>query len=535
LKILNKRFRKKSLYIIYLKSFLLFSAVVFVILLFLYELISYKNEQMWNPTLTNLLEYSTELSRDEFSNIPIHKFQSGSFMVLNENYNVLYRNNRLIEESITEEELNCIAEYDSNNYFTVSRFSNTTEERYLVAEKSYSEDSMEIIKRFCILDKDYHILSGSLFQNQKSLTEKEFNYLLGNYSGKYSISKYSYTNEAGKPRVLVFFSPIMSIETYRKTIDSIYNIWWLFIPLYILLLIVAVILISKRTRQFLIPLNNAILGFTHGKKVSVADYKGPYEFLEIARNFNTLVEQLTESKEERKRMDDEKKRMLTDISHDLRTPITVIQGYSKAICDGLVAEKDKDKYIETIYRKASALTELTETFFEYSKLEHPIFEIEPEITNICEFCQEYLAEKYQEIDHAGIHLAVNLPESAILCMIDKKIFRRVLENLLCNTLKYNPAGTTFYFSMTAKQKQVCITVGDDGVGIPAAISQTVFEPFVVGDSARGGTNQGTGLGMAIVKKIVTAHNGTIRLVLPPHAHYSTEFEINLPIKTADRI
>jgi len=531
LKIFRKKFVKKSLNTIYLKSFIVFSAFVLLIIIILSGVFLYKITKTWNASLSNLTEYIDELKNDDFANIPSRKFSNCSFMILDENYEVIYKNNDLVDESINKKELNFISEYESNLYFTVSNYTEDGEERYLVAETSMNEDLVQTVKRYSILDKDYNVLSGTLFQNQKSLTQKEFNFLLGNYLGKYYITKYTYNTYDGWPRFIVFFSPVYDSSQYDKKIIDAFAIWWLFIPLYIILLVVAVVLISNQTKRFSKTLNSAILGFSHGKRINVTEYKGPCEFVEIANNFDMLVGQLTESKEQQKRSDGEKQRILTDLSHDLKTPITVIQGYSKAICDGLIEEKDKDKYIETIYKKATALTELTESFFEYSIMEHPSFVIEPEVCDLCEFCQEYLAEKYQEIEHEGFILSLNLPEQPIYCILDKKKFRRVLENLINNSLKYNKAGTTVFFSITQENEKIYIVIGDNGIGIPEAIIDTIFDPFVIGDPARG-TNKGTGLGMAIVKKIVVAHYGTIKLVVPPKEGYSTQFEIIL-IMTSD--
>ena len=89
------------------------------------------------------------------------------------------------------------------------------------------------------------------------------------------------------------------------------------------------------------------------------------------------------------------------------------------------------------------------------------------------------------------------------------------------------SGTTLFFTLREQEGSVCLTVADNGTGIPAAIRETLFDPFVIGNQART-TGSGTGLGMAIVKRVVDLHHGTIRLVYPPQEGYKTEFEIILP-------
>ena len=101
------------------------------------------------------------------------------------------------------------------------------------------------------------------------------------------------------------------------------------------------------------------------------------------------------------------------------------------------------------------------------------------------------------------------------------------KRLTGNALKYDPSGTTLFFTLREQEGSVCLTVADNGTGIPAAIRETLFDPFVIGNQART-TGSGTGLGMAIVKRVVDLHHGTIRLVYPPQEGYKTEFEIILP-------
>ncbi|HIX89540.1 MAG TPA: ATP-binding protein, partial [Candidatus Agathobaculum pullicola] len=108
-----------------------------------------------------------------------------------------------------------------------------------------------------------------------------------------------------------------------------------------------------------------------------------------------------------------------------------------------------------------------------------------------------------------------------------RLLRRLLENLTSNALQYNPAGTTLFFGLTDTPDAVRLTVADSGVGIPPELADTLFEPFVTGNQART-SGGGTGLGMAIAKKVAELHGGSIRLVHPPHNGWHTEFELTLP-------
>ena len=125
-------------------------------------------------------------------------------------------------------------------------------------------------------------------------------------------------------------------------------------------------------------------------------------------------------------------------------------------------------------------------------------------------------------------LEPEIPEEAIFTKIDPNLMRRVFDNLTENTMKHNEQGTTIYFLLQSEKTKLRLLVADNGCGISEEIRETVFEPFVTGNSART-SGSGTGLGMGITQKIVELHNGTIRLVNPPENGWSTEFEIRLPL------
>ena len=206
----------------------------------------------------------------------------------------------------------------------------------------------------------------------------------------------------------------------------------------------------------------------------------------------------------------------------------MIQGYAKAICDGLIPPEKLPDYLDTIYQKSNRLTGLIDTFHEYSKLEHPQFTLQTKRLDLCEVLREYLASKYNELELGGFVPEIEIPDEAIWCMLDKTAFLRVLENIVSNAIKHNPSGTALFFQLQCRNGQAVLTLADNGVGIPPELADRIFDPFVVGDESRN-TRQGSGLGLAISHKIVTAHGGTIQLVQPPQPGYSTQFQVTLPL------
>lgn len=264
-------------------------------------------------------------------------------------------------------------------------------------------------------------------------------------------------------------------------------------------------------------------------KVSPIQYQGPQELRSICQSYNRMLNALKTSTLERKQLEKGRQRLIAGISHDLKTPITVIQGYSRAIVDGTIPEERWKRYADTIYRKSVLLTDLINTFHEYSRLEHPDFSFHKEWGDLVEYLREYLAAKYEELSLSHYGLEVNLPEERVDYYFDKVEFRRIFENLINNTVRYNPEGTNIYVSLTVSHVNhwIVMDVADDGIGIPEELRQNIFDAFVTGDASRQ-SGKGSGLGLAIVRRVVEGHGGTITLLPKGAVGHSTTYRIILP-------
>ncbi|MGN0288596.1 MAG: ATP-binding protein [Lachnospiraceae bacterium] len=248
-------------------------------------------------------------------------------------------------------------------------------------------------------------------------------------------------------------------------------------------------------------------------------------FLIVLFGIGTYLE-----KWEKKKSEENKKRIMAEISHDMRTPCTVVNGYLKALQSGLIPEEEKEKYIKIIQGKTEEILELLNTFHEYNLVEHPDLPLNLKKGNICAIIQQYLARRYGELELAEIKLEVDIPEEGIYCNIDEKMFNRVLNNIVNNVLKYNPPKTTIYVAIKRIGDKVRIILADDGIGLRREVKEALFTPFSGGMRAEkeNGT-QGSGLGLAIVHRIIVAHEGTIILGQSPDTKYRTKYEIKLPV------
>ncbi len=477
------------------------------------------------PSLGAFLQYEDELSADDFSAVPLQRFPNCAYLVFDQDGGLLYASDIELRDSIHAEDLWMIPTEDL--YYVVSSATDQTG-RALTYIALYFDDGItnEFIDH-CVVDASYNIVEGSLFPGIEQLSERQLMLLQGIYRSNYDLIRYQYSATDGSDRTLVFVSPQLTEQSYAQMVEQTDRLW----PLSILALLAAVLILAllfrRQIQQAIHPLHQAILAYGAGKRVEVNRNAMPREFLQVTDSFTHLLDQLEQASAAREQADREKQRVIADLSHDLKTPLTVIRGYAQALSDGVVPPEKQAQYLDAILRRANAGAELIDTLFAYSQLDHPDYVLQAERLDLCAFVRDYLAEKYTELENAGFSLTAELPETPLFCQADPRLLRRLLENLTNNALKYNPRGTTLLYALRRQADMLYLTVADNGVGIPPHLAAHLFEPFVTGNEART-TGCGTGLGTAIVQRIVSLHGGDVRLVQPPRAGYKTEFEITLP-------
>lgn len=205
--------------------------------------------------------------------------------------------------------------------------------------------------------------------------------------------------------------------------------------------------------------------------------------------------------------------MLSDIAHDLRTPITTIGGYAKALNDGLVTSDEKRKeYLEAIENKSERMKDLITLLFDYVRLDSENYQLRLEKTDIAELLRENAAFLYADIEEKEMEFEIRIPEGPIFFEIDRLQFSRVITNLINNALKHNMPGTKIGLAIEEDKKSgiLEIVVSDNGAMINPLVAEHIFEPFIMADSSRA-TKGGSGLGLSIAKKIVEMHGWTITL------------------------
>lgn len=524
----NKLLLGKSFLRTCISYFVLCSLLVFFINALLNTWISARLDNAF-PSLINMLQYKEALAQDDFAAIPMRRFNDCAYMVFDADSRVLYASDNEFKEHFQSDDLWMINEYDSDLYYTVQEMADMPREGYyyIALHRFDAETGEAEFLDYCIIDENYNILEGDLFPWLDQLSEREFELLQGIYQSQWEISKAVYYTTAGEERTLVFVCPRFTETAYLNALENANRLLLLSIPIILAAILMLAVLFRRQIRRSILPLHKAIVAYGAGRRVEVNTDALPIEFRQVTDSFTHLLDRLEQVSAEKQAADADKQRMLADLSHDLKTPLTVIQGYAQALVDGVVPPDKQRQYLETICRKASDSTVLMNSLFDYVRLEHPDYVLQAERADLCEFCKSYLAEKYPEIESRSFVLSLDLPETPVMAAFDPRLLRRLLENLTANALQYNPAGTTLFFGLKDEADHIYLTIADNGVGIPDELADTLFEPFVTGNRART-SGGGTGLGMAIVKKVAELHGGSIRLVRPPQNGWHTQFELVLP-------
>lgn len=245
-----------------------------------------------------------------------------------------------------------------------------------------------------------------------------------------------------------------------------------------------------------------------------------------ARMVSEKIRLMTEEIEEEHRAYDRKRNLLiSDMAHDLRTPMTTVAGYAQALSDGMVPPEKKQEYLKAIVAKTARMSEMISALFEYAKLGSEGFQLHMEPFDLKELLLRDAADVYPDMEEAGMHFDVDIPDDPIPVKGDKTQVSRVFANLLVNAMRHNPAGTKVLLMVRRQAAVVQVAVIDDGVPIPE--DADIFDPFVKADASRTG-NSGSGLGLSIAAMIVEMHGWTITLE-QPYTGYTKGFIVQLPV------
>ena len=204
-----------------------------------------------------------------------------------------------------------------------------------------------------------------------------------------------------------------------------------------------------------------------------------------------------------------KKQLISNLSHDVRTPLVSVVGYLEAIVQNRISDEQKDDYIDTAYKKATTLKEQIDQLFEFVQSDANEIALSMEEVDACETARQVLIDFLPLLESRHIELDSAIPDEECLIFVDKDSFVRIIQNLIKNTLTHGGEGKYLGVFIKKESGDICIDIADKGKGIDVEHVPYVFERLYKADSAR---SRGGGIGLAIAKELANKMNGDIAIL-----------------------
>lgn len=303
-----------------------------------------------------------------------------------------------------------------------------------------------------------------------------------------------------------------------------------YIFILIILILIVIILSSYKKLNYIGRILDEVLDGNYNQRIRQQNHIKLLNILNI--KINRLIDKLQKVNGDNKRSEESRKKMISNISHDLRTPLTSMLGYLELVLDdrnlqiNTLSEIKKEEYIRIIYNKGNNLYDLMEEFFQISKLDSNDIRLETKKVNISEIVRENIISFFNEIQKLNIEPKINIPEEDIYVLGDEKVLNRIFNNLINNALKHGTKANIIGINLKYDQKNIFIDIYDNGVGIPENEINYVFDRLYTVEKSRSLKIKGSGLGLTIVKKLVEALGGGISVYSVPFE--KTVFTVTLP-------
>ena len=262
----------------------------------------------------------------------------------------------------------------------------------------------------------------------------------------------------------------------------------------------------------LVKLRKATQNIKEGNLDFVLEVDGTDEFAELCRDFEEMRRRLKESAEEKVLLDKENKELISNISHDLKTPITAVKGYVEGIMDGVADTPEKmDRYVRTIYNKTNEMDHLINELTFYSKIDTNRIPYTFSKLNVDDYFSDCAEEVGLELETRGIQLYyANYVEKDVLVIADGEQIRRVIHNIISNAIKYmDKTKGVIQIRVKDVGDFIQVEIEDNGKGIASKDLSYIFDRFYRTDVSRNSSKGGSGIGLSIVRKILEDHGGKV--------------------------
>ena len=284
----------------------------------------------------------------------------------------------------------------------------------------------------------------------------------------------------------------------------------LYLILGILLFSVTFMILQEPYIRYISRISEAVQNISEGDLNTVIDVIGDDEFSSMAANLNHMAADIKKLMEKERESERTKNELITNVAHDLRTPLTSIIGYLELLAGNQQIPADmQHKYIEIAYGKSRRLQKLIEGLFGFTKLNCGKIAMHVGQIDIVKLLGQLVEEAYPNFVEKGLSYDLQSNVPAKIINADGNLLARLFDNLIGNAIKYGADGKRVLVKIHAESETVTVSVTNYGYVIPADELPLIFNKFYRVEQSRSSSTGGTGLGLAIVKEIVDMHGGTI--------------------------
>jgi len=378
---------------------------------------------------------------------------------------------------------------------------------------AYKTSKLPVGSYIELLDSDQRVIDQykSIHSIGYKYSDEEFDKLALN-SYQYQII---YMSEEDNDNMLLIYNPKYPANEEEADVLA-RRILIQAITLFVVSILIVLLIYAKFTSKTIVrPIKEILEGV---KTISMGDYskrinyRSKNELGYLIGAINQMSRKIENEIGLREKSENNRKRLILDISHDIKTPLTNILGYAETLrLSDNINKESKNNYVDIIISNGRKANNLIQDLFELSHIESNNNTITMEDCDLSESIRKILLDYIPELEDNDMSFEFDIPDQRIMIKMNSQKLDRAISNIINNSIKYSGRDTTLRLKLKDLDNRAILIIEDNGIGIPADLAKDIFEPFVRADVSRNSKTGGTGLGLGITKAIVAMHGGTIQL------------------------